>query len=60
MNEKTISRWLENPWRIGLSLARRGWLNFLPDKTYLSILYRANFGTKLNWQNPKTYNEKLN
>ena len=30
-----------------------------PDKLYISILYRTNFGKKLNWQNPKTFNEKL-
>lgn len=59
MNKDTLKRWKENPWRIGVSLARRGWLNLLPDKTYLSILYRANFKKKLDWNKPKTFNEKL-
>lgn len=59
MNKDTIRHWLKNPWRIGLSFARRGWLNFLPDKAYISILYRAKFGRRLDWKNPKTYNEKL-
>ena len=31
----------------------------LPDKLYLSILYKTKFGKKLSWQNPKTFNEKL-
>ena len=31
----------------------------LPDKLYLSILYKTKFGKKLDWQNPKTFNEKL-
>ena len=59
MNRKTIKRWIENPWQIGLSFARRGWLNGLPDKLYLSILYRAKLKVKINWKNPKTFNEKL-
>lgn len=59
MKRDTIRGWFKNPWSISRSLARRGWLNGLSDKAYLSIMYRANFGTKLNWKNPKTYNEKL-
>ena len=31
----------------------------LPDKLYLSLLYKSRFGKKLDWQNPKTFNEKL-
>lgn len=49
----------KNPWRMAKGLARRGWLMFLSDKAYLSIMYRANLGKRLNWKNPKTYNEKL-
>ena len=59
MNKDTLKKLAENPWKIGISLARRGWLNFLPDKAYLSILYRASFKKRINWKNPKTFNEKL-
>lgn len=59
MNRNTIKRWIENPWRIGKSLAQRGWLKYLPDKAYLSILYRATLNKKINWDAPKTFNEKL-
>lgn len=58
INDK-LKWWIDNPWRIGKSFARRGWLDFLPDKMYLSILYRAEFPKKLNWKHPKTFNEKL-
>lgn len=35
--------------------------NFLlPDKQYLSIVYWLAFKKRLNWNNPETYNEKLN
>lgn len=33
--------------------------SILPDKLYLSILYRTKFGKKLDWANSKTFNEKL-
>ena len=59
MNRETIKRWIKNPWTIGQSFARRGWLNCLPDKAYLSIMYHAKMGKGLDWKKPKTYNEKL-
>lgn len=59
MNSNTIRNYIKNPWSIAISLARRGWLNGLPDKAYLSLMYRARFGKKLNWDNPSTFSEKL-
>lgn len=59
MNKTTFKRWAKNPWRIGISFARRGWLNRLPDKAYLSIMYRATFAEKIDWEHPKTFSEKL-
>lgn len=59
MDNKTIKKWIDNPWRISNSLARRGLLNFLSDKAYLSLMYRAAFGKKINWNNPQTFSEKL-
>lgn len=32
---------------------------FLSDKTYLSIKFKYIFGRKIDWNNPKTFNEKL-
>lgn len=40
-------------------LAARGLLNWMPDRVYLRILYKARMGKKLNLKNPKTFNEKL-
>lgn len=31
----------------------------LPDKIWLSILYRVKMGKKINLRNPQTFNEKL-
>ena len=33
---------------------------YLPDKVYLSYLYKLNIGKAINWKNPTTYNEKIN
>ena len=33
--------------------------NFIPDKLYLSLVYRHILKKRLNWQNPKNFNEKL-
>jgi hypothetical protein len=59
VNKDTIKRWINNPWQIAASMSKHGLLNLLPDKLYLSIMYRATFGKKLNWENPKTFSEKL-
>ena len=32
---------------------------FLPDKIYLSLLYRCKFGKWIDWKNPKTFSEKI-
>lgn len=36
-----------------------GLRNFFPDKIYLKIIFRLKMGYKLNLDNPKTFNEKL-
>ena len=59
MNRNTIKRLCKNPWLIGVSLSRRGLLDFLPDKQYIDVMYRARFERKMDWDNPKTFNEKL-
>lgn len=33
-------------------------LAFLPDKMYLSLIYRLKMGKAMNWKNPQTFNEK--
>ncbi len=36
-----------------------GYLNWVPDKIYLKIMHRLVLGRKINFDNPKTFNEKL-
>lgn len=59
MNRDTILRWMNNPWQIAASMSKHGWLNWLPDKAYLSIMYRAVFAEKIDWGCPRTFSEKL-
>ena len=42
-----------------LKLCRLRLFRIIPDKMFLSIQYKGNFGKKLNWDNPQTFNEKL-
>lgn len=37
----------------------KGVLNFLPDKIYLKLLFKAHLNQNLNLNNPQTFNEKL-
>ncbi len=54
-----IIQYMFNPSKIFLALASRGFFNWLPDKIYLDLFFRAKMGVKLNIRNPKTFNEKL-
>ena len=45
--------------RIFDALNYRKMLNWLPDKIFLKAAFRARFGRKLDLNNPKTFNEKL-
>ncbi len=42
-----------------IALSTRGLLNWVPDKIYLNVIFYLKFGKKINFDNPKTYNEKL-
>ena len=40
-------------------LSSRGLLNWMPDETYLKLLFKYSMGYPLDLEHPKTYNEKL-
>lgn len=42
-----------------LGLARRGFLNWMNDEIYLKVKYWARLGRKLDLENPKSFNEKI-
>ena len=56
---KRVLRVLKEPKRILFYLESKGFFNFLSDEKYLKFFYKLNMGKKLNLENPKTFNEKL-
>lgn len=50
---------LKDPKKILFSLGMKGKLGFISDEKYLKLMYWANTGKKLNLDDPKTFNEKL-
>lgn len=53
-----VKKGIKNPRKIFTFL----WMRLayvLPDKLYLSVLFRLRLGRWINWKNPQTYNEKL-
>ena len=56
---KCIKKIIHNPFHLFLYICKLPVFHLMPDATYVKLIYRANFGKKLNLSNPKTYNEKL-
>lgn len=54
-----LVEYIKNPLKIVSFLNNRGLLNWLDDRTYLKLIYRAKIGKKLDLEHPTTYNEKL-
>ena len=50
--------YLQHPAILGMSLLEK-YFTWLPDKLYLSLMFRFKMGYKLNLKYPKTYSEKL-
>lgn len=51
--------YLKNPAKIFFILKKCCLLECVPDVVYLKLMYKAHMGTKLDLDNPKTFNEKL-
>lgn len=58
-NKDDFLQVLRNPAKIVKHLGGKGWFHWMPDEMYIKICYRAAFGRKLDLQNPRTFNEKL-
>lgn len=54
-----IRRIITHPGIPFLALGGKGFFNWMSDEAYLRVAYRLNIGKKLNLDNPKGYNEKL-
>lgn len=56
--EQTIV-YIKRPLSLFDNWAAKGRLNWMPDKWYLSFMFRSRMGYWMDWKNPKTFNEKL-
>ena len=54
-----VKKILNNPEALFLTLAYRGFFNWMSDERYLKIAYWCKIHKKLNLDEPKTFNEKL-
>ncbi len=53
-----VMKYLKNPGMFLVILDNKGIVR-ISDKRYLDILFKTVFGRHINWENPRTYNEKL-
>lgn len=54
-----LKKYIFNPAKLVVPLGSRGYLKWVSDKKYLEIAYRSKTGKKIDLNNPKTFNEKL-
>lgn len=59
MSLKRVITLLKYPGSLIQILGARGYLNWVPDKIYLKILYRLTMKKPLNLKAPRSFNEKL-
>jgi len=59
MTIKGLMHYLKNPKKWYAFFASRGLLNKMSDERFLKIAFNANLGKKLNLEDPKSFNEKL-
>lgn len=56
---KKIKRYISNPYyALGYDMIKKC-PNLMPDKFYLSILWKMDMGYEIDWKNLQTFNEKL-
>ena len=56
---KFIMSYVKHPLKIIQPLGYRGLLKWMPDRLYLKLVFRSKIGKRLDIDNPKTFNEKL-
>lgn len=59
MTIKKIYTYIKNPFLIIPYLGFRGFFRWIPDPLWLKIVFRIKMGYKLDLNNPKTFNEKV-
>lgn len=55
---KSFAQYIKNPW-FAVDALIRVFAGIIPDKLYLSVLYRCRMGRWIDWKNPQTFTEKI-
>lgn len=58
--KSTIKYYFQNPSKLLFRIGRSSFLRLLSDEQYIKLLFRCNLGYKLDLENPRTFDEKLN
>lgn len=56
---KQIEIYIKRPLSFFDNWAEKGRLNWMPDKMFLTLMFRSKMGYWMDWKNPCTFNEKL-
>lgn len=54
-----LAKVFHNPWSLYVFASGFGLTDWIPDEPHLKAMYRGTVGAKLDLENPKTFNEKL-
>ena len=54
-----LKKYLDDPARLYLLATAKGMTRWVPDTLHLRLVYRIRVGSRLNLDNPRTFNEKL-
>ena len=54
-----ILPYIRNPRKLIFLYGLKGHYKFLNDKQFINLMYWCQFGEKIDWVNPRTFNEKL-
>lgn len=56
---KKLTKFILNPYMLIPYLGTKELINWIPDSMYIKLAYRARMNKKIDLDNPKTFNEKL-
>lgn len=54
-----IDLYIKEPWRIPIAMQNHGLGKLVPDKVYITAMFKNELGKELDLNNPKSFNEKL-
>lgn len=56
---RKLTKVFRNPWCLYAYITTKGFTKWVPDEAHLKAMFRGTVGVKLNLEDPKTFNEKI-